>query len=88
MRQTGWEETFRNTQRDLIIAIAQYPLNNNSGPLWLTNYKDKALISSQEDEHRLAQIMAAFDRLFECCNDTIKYTDISLRRWLCGIYPD
>ncbi|KAI8401260.1 hypothetical protein FOFC_18129 [Fusarium oxysporum] len=88
MRRTGWEVTFRNTQRDLIIALAQCPLKDNSGPLWLANYKDEALISSQEDEHKLARIMAAFDRLFERCNDTIKHIDISLRRWLRGIYPD
>nr|CEG03589.1 unnamed protein product [Fusarium acuminatum CS5907] len=62
--------------------MAQCPLNDNSGPLWLANYKDKALISSQEDEHKLARILAAFDRLFERCNNTIKHTDISLRRWL------
>ncbi|KAH7143379.1 hypothetical protein DER46DRAFT_630878 [Fusarium sp. MPI-SDFR-AT-0072] len=70
MRRTGWEETFCNTQRDLIVAI------------------DEALISSQEDEHKLTRIIAALDCLFKCSNDTIKHTDISLRRWLCGIYPN
>ncbi|KAI8411163.1 hypothetical protein FOFC_07757 [Fusarium oxysporum] len=88
MRRTGWEETFRNTRRDLIVAMAQCPPKENSGPLWLANYKDEALISSQEDEHKLTRMMAALDRLFERSNDTIKHTDISLRRWLRGIYPD
>ncbi|RKK99668.1 hypothetical protein BFJ70_g17487 [Fusarium oxysporum] len=88
MRRTGWEETFRNTRRDLIVAMAQCPLKDNSGPLWLANYKDEALMRSQEDEHKLARIMAALDRLFERSNDTIKYTDVSLRRWLRSVYPD
>jgi hypothetical protein len=47
MRRTGWEETFRNTRRDLIVAMAQCPLKDNSGPLWLANYKDEALINKQ-----------------------------------------
>ncbi|KAF5230489.1 hypothetical protein FOXYS1_15872, partial [Fusarium oxysporum] len=80
MRRTGWEETFRNTRRDLIIAMAQCPHKDNSGPLWLANYKDEVLMSIQDDEHKLARIMAALDGLFERSNDTIKHTDVSLRR--------
>ncbi|KAH7230878.1 hypothetical protein BKA59DRAFT_409350, partial [Fusarium tricinctum] len=33
-------------------------------------------------------IIVAFNCLFKCYNNTIKYTNISLRRWLHGIYPN
>ncbi|KAH7129646.1 hypothetical protein B0J13DRAFT_588495 [Dactylonectria estremocensis] len=51
---------------------------------WLGDHDGKELYSSVGDECKLASITAALDRLFDCCADTVRYTDVSVRRWLRG----
>ena len=44
--------------------------------------------SCKEDEQRLALIVAALDRVFDKCEDTIRYIDVSIRCWLRRQYFD
>jgi hypothetical protein len=45
-------------------------------------------MSPARDERRLLCMMAALDRLLDQCGETVRTTDVCLRRWLRGRYPD
>jgi hypothetical protein len=40
------------------------------------------------DERKLVFMMAALDRLLDQCGETVRKTDVCLRRWLHGRFPD
>ncbi|KAH6972614.1 hypothetical protein EDB80DRAFT_628014 [Ilyonectria destructans] len=100
LRRTGWERTFDRgggARKDLLVALSELP-RGSSRPLYIGDYEGRALQSSADDEGKLALIAAAVDRLFDICGDTtihnfdspqyLTHTDVSIRRWLRGIYPD
>src|SRR5262249_41987692 len=43
---------------------------------------DMPVSSCRGDEQRLECLMLAMDRLFDRCEDTLRYTDVSIRCWL------
>lgn len=87
MRRTGWEKTFENAHRGFLVALSELP-RPYSGPLVLLTSGDTIAESSEEDETKLCIIIAALDRLFDRCGDTVRHTDVSIRRWLRGMLPD
>lgn len=87
MRRTGWAEMFADANRDLLVRLTELPCDTREG-LCLGIYRGVKLSSHPEDERRLTHIVAAFDRVFDRCEDTVKHTDISIRCWLRGQYPD
>lgn len=87
MRRAGWDEMFAGANRKLLVILSQLPYNVNED-LCLGVYGDTKLFSSREDEGRLMHIIAAIDRMFDRCEDTVRHTDISIRCWLRGQYPD
>lgn len=44
--------------------------------------------SSAADEQKLTEMLAAVDRLFDRCADTVRHTDVSVRRWLRSSLPN
>lgn len=88
MRRTGWEIMFQGAHRDFLVALSDLPYPQ-SGPLVLTTPDNVIQAeSSEEDETKLCIIVAALDRLFDRCTDTVLHTDASIRRWLKGMLPD
>jgi hypothetical protein len=88
MRRTGWAEMFTNANRELLVRLTDLPSYTTEHSLCLGSYDGENLYSSTQDEGKLLHIMDALDRAFDCCEDTVRHTDISLRCWLQGQYPD
>lgn len=87
MRRTGWETIFEKAHRGFLVALLELP-RPCSGPLVLFTSSDAIIESSEKDEMKLYRIVAALDRLFDRCGDTVRHTDVSIRRWLRGMLPD
>ncbi|RKK26943.1 hypothetical protein BFJ69_g16977 [Fusarium oxysporum] len=51
-------------------------------------HEGQELSSPAIDERKLCLIVTALDRMFDCCAETVRYTDVSVRRWLRGCFPD
>jgi hypothetical protein len=87
IRRTGWEEMLRNARRDFLITLAELPAPRENSYI-LTIHNGEPIVSSREDKRQLVNIMAAINRLFDRCNNTVRHTDNSLRRWIRGRFPD
>ncbi|KAH7208485.1 uncharacterized protein BKA55DRAFT_529764 [Fusarium redolens] len=87
MRRTGWENLLQDARRDILIAMSDLPALTGR-PFCLGVHAGESLFSSAAVEQQLASIMEATDRLFDRCGDTIRCTDVCVRRWLRGRFPD
>ncbi|SCV61253.1 uncharacterized protein FFFS_15822 [Fusarium fujikuroi] len=87
MRRTGWERLLKDARRDILVAMSDLPVLTGR-PLRLEMHAGESLLSSVAVEQRLASIMGATDRLFDRCGDTIRSTDVCVRRWLQGRFAD
>ncbi|CZS75062.1 unnamed protein product [Fusarium graminearum] len=89
MRRTGWEQTFQHADCPMLISLSALP---KAIPLETVNYlgmhKRQRLSISATDESRILSIVAALDRLLDQCGETVRFTDVSVRRWLRGRLPD
>ncbi|KAH7202714.1 uncharacterized protein BKA55DRAFT_547469 [Fusarium redolens] len=87
MRRTGWEHLLKDARRDILVAMSDLPVLTGR-PLRLEVHVEESLLSSVTVKQRLALIMDATDRLFDRYGDTIRSTDICVRRWLRGRFAD
>ncbi|EGU75589.1 hypothetical protein FOPG_18982 [Fusarium oxysporum f. sp. conglutinans race 2 54008] len=87
MRRTRWDETFSQARRDILVTLSEVPLTT-SQPFWIGVHDGEQICSPVKDECKLALIVQALDRLFDRCADTVMHTDVSVRRWLRGRFPD
>ncbi|KAG7406289.1 hypothetical protein Forpe1208_v014519 [Fusarium oxysporum f. sp. rapae] len=87
MRRTRWDETLSQARRDMLLTLSEVPLTTGQ-PFWIGIHDGEQIRSSVKDECKLAKIMQALDRLFDRCADTVMHTDVSVRRWLRGRFPD
>ncbi|PNP50512.1 hypothetical protein FNYG_15955 [Fusarium nygamai] len=89
MRRTGWDRTFERADCPILISLSALP---KTIPLETVNYlgihNRQRLSSSATDESRILSIVAALDRLLDQCGETVRFTDVSVRRWLRGRLPD
>ncbi|KAI8411136.1 hypothetical protein FOFC_07730 [Fusarium oxysporum] len=89
MRRTGWERIFERADCPILISLSALP---KTIPLETVNYlgmhKRQRLSISATDESRISSIVAALDRLLDQCGETVRFTDVSVRRWLRGRLPD
>jgi hypothetical protein len=87
MRRTGWEEMFGKARRDILVCLLQLP--DASGLARQLGIHDGiTFYSSATNECRLAAILTALDRLFSQYGETMRCTDVCLRRWLRGRFLD
>jgi hypothetical protein len=86
MRRTGWEKTFHNADRGLVVALSALPFIKG-GRFVYDGGSGITISPAPNDEQRLVLIIAALDRLFDRCADTVRHTDVSMCRWLRGRYP-
>jgi hypothetical protein len=87
MRRTRWDETLSQARRDMLLTLSEVPLTTGQ-PFWIGIHDGEQIRSSVKDECKLAIIVQALDRLFDRCADTVMHTDVSVRRWLRGRFPD
>ncbi|RSL82730.1 hypothetical protein CEP52_016890 [Fusarium oligoseptatum] len=88
MRRTGWDRTFEGADCQILLSLSSLPVPS-SQPLYLGMHRGgHELSSSATDENRLLSIVAALDRLFDQCGETVRFTDVSVRRWLRSRFTD
>ncbi|KAI8710743.1 hypothetical protein NCS52_01534000 [Fusarium sp. LHS14.1] len=88
MRRTGWDRTFEGADCQILISLSSLPMPS-SQPLYLGMHRGgHELSSSATDENKLLSIVAALDRLFDQCGETVRFTDVSVRRWLRSRFTD
>ncbi|KAH7190458.1 hypothetical protein DER44DRAFT_816035 [Fusarium oxysporum] len=88
MRRTGWEMMFKDTRRDILVALTELPNCRTNQPMPLGIQGEEVIYSLVRDERRLALMMVALDRLLDQCGETVRRTDVCLRRWLRSRFPD
>ncbi|KAJ9419302.1 hypothetical protein QL093DRAFT_2590957 [Fusarium oxysporum] len=88
LRRTGWETTFRDAHRDILVRLAALPHYTANRPLPLGVVEGEEIFSLARDERKLVFMMAAQDRLLDQCGETVRKTDVCLRRWLRSRFPD
>jgi hypothetical protein len=86
MHRTAWAQTFRGADRSVLLLLSEGHTLGGRG-LELGHYNGKALWSSVEDERVLAAAECAVDWLLDCCEDTARHTDHSVRCWLRSQIP-
>jgi hypothetical protein len=87
MRRTGWAKTFADADRSFLMKLAQMPQVADHG-LLLGTSNGTDLYSCKADEQRLVLMVAALGRVFDQCADTVRHTDVSMRRWLRSQWVD
>jgi hypothetical protein len=90
MRRTGWDQTFESANCPILISLSTLllPVTSPQVALYLGMHDGQALGSSAADEHWLLPIVAALDRLFDLCGETVRFTVVSVRRSLRSRFPD
>ncbi|KAF6527780.1 hypothetical protein HZS61_008082 [Fusarium oxysporum f. sp. conglutinans] len=89
MRRTGWERTFERADCPMLISLSALPTTTLSGTAnYLGIHNGQKFSSPAADEYRVSSITTALDRLFDQCGETVRFTDVSVRRWLRGRLPD
>jgi len=78
VKRTRWVELSR---RDILVRLGQSPAKDICA-FQLGTFHGEALTSSCDDERKLAQMSHALDLFFSRCEETVKYTDFSILRWL------
>ncbi|KAH7199211.1 hypothetical protein BKA60DRAFT_470302 [Fusarium oxysporum] len=71
----------------MLLTLSEVP-SLTGQPLWIGIHDGEQIRSSVKDESKLSIIVQALDRLFDRCADTVMHTDVSVRRWLRGRFPD
>ncbi|KAM6513637.1 hypothetical protein FALCPG4_016020 [Fusarium falciforme] len=88
MRRTGWETILKDARHDILVSLAELPDCRTDRPMPLGVLGGEVIYSLARDERRLALMVAALDRLLDQCGETVRGTDVCLRRWLRGRFPD
>ncbi|WJG35730.1 uncharacterized protein FOBCDRAFT_140668 [Fusarium oxysporum Fo47] len=79
---------FKDTRRDILVALTELPNYRTNQPMPLGIQEEEVTYSLARDERRLASMMVALDRLLDQCGETVRRTDVCLRRWLRARFPD
>ncbi|CEJ83202.1 hypothetical protein VHEMI03222 [[Torrubiella] hemipterigena] len=89
MRRTRWHQTFLEADRPALVALSALPHPyQHQRPLRIQLSNGMTLDSAVRDEMTLRAIMSAVDRLMDRAGDTIRNTDVAIRRWLRGRFPE
>ncbi|KAH7237970.1 hypothetical protein B0J15DRAFT_569755 [Fusarium solani] len=88
LRRTGWPTVFKDARCDIIVSLTELPAREPVRPLSLGIIDGEASQSPASDEKKLASMLSALDRLLDQCGETVRWTDVCLRRWLRGKFPD
>ncbi|KAH7199222.1 hypothetical protein BKA60DRAFT_470242 [Fusarium oxysporum] len=96
LERTGWEETYKSFDRDLLRNLTIMPSASSScRGLVLGRARsgtthtvlDEVLISSADNERKIAAILVAVDVVMDRCEQTAQTTSRSLLCWLRSVRP-
>jgi hypothetical protein len=87
MLRTDWASVYSGVNRRLLVRLVEAPSADGS-PLRYGEFEGQHLQSSAEDELKTRSIGAAIDAFFDRCEDTVRYTDHSIRCWLRSTLSD
>ncbi|KAH7248434.1 hypothetical protein B0J15DRAFT_562897 [Fusarium solani] len=87
IERTGWDKTYRGKSRDVLSALAAVSFSRlGSNPYLIgqcgTNGLHEDIVSTVEDERRIAAILEAMDALLDRCEETARKTSRSILCWL------
>ncbi|KAH8749809.1 hypothetical protein BGZ57DRAFT_1019545 [Hyaloscypha finlandica] len=84
--RTRWAITYEGARRDILQGLAKVPSPRSfiAGHIigegsYVT---DPELVSSGQDEQKIASLIAAVDRMLDRCEETVRHTSHVLLRWL------
>lgn len=85
MERTQWAHVYEGARRDFLVRISQVERR----PAWSRNedfsigeHQGVKLVSRKADEQKITQLMAALDRAFDRCEDTMRRTGHPILCWL------
>jgi hypothetical protein len=86
IERTGWDKTYHGRSRDVLTALAAVSLSRGAGPHLLgrqgTNGLQEDIVSTMEDERKIAAVLEALDALLDRCEETARKTSRSILCWL------
>lgn len=87
MRRTGWQQMLKGARhRDILVGMATMPTNGGAHCFGFCA-DGTEVRSSAEDEMKLCRMVTALDQIRRRCEDTVRHTDGSIRRWLRSTRP-
>ncbi|KAK2470259.1 hypothetical protein H9L39_17876 [Fusarium oxysporum f. sp. albedinis] len=76
IERTGWDKTYHGRSRDVLTALAAVSLSRGAGPHLLgrqgTNGLQEDIVSTMEDERKIAAVLEALDALLDRCEETAR----------------
>jgi hypothetical protein len=91
MERTRWAITYKGVDRSFLQRLTSIPdpcffdrgylIRPRSCP------EDLDIVSSGQDEQKIASLMAVIDRMFDRCEETMQHTSHLLLRWLRSTTP-
>ncbi|KAH6881151.1 hypothetical protein B0T10DRAFT_411363 [Thelonectria olida] len=96
LERTGWEQTFKGIDRELLrnLTTAPSPTTSHRGLILRGNgnrsghvRSDEHTISSADDERKIAALITAVDVVMDRCEQTARTTSRSLLCWLRSVRP-
>ncbi|EMT73076.1 hypothetical protein FOC4_g10000348 [Fusarium odoratissimum] len=78
--ETGWETTFENICRDILVALTELPNSRTDRPMPRGSSGGEVIYSLSRDERRLASMMATLDRRHD--RRRHRETTLFLQGWL------
>jgi hypothetical protein len=83
LRRTGWKETYRDNERNVLLCLAQLPTRQSRMiGLSLGEGSNRILYSSATDECKITGILQRVDGVFNRCEETVGRTSNSVLCWL------
>jgi hypothetical protein len=86
MERTRWHTTYQGARRDILLGLAEMPNPNRSAEGYIID-KELDVLSSRQDERRIAALMPVIDDMLDRCEETVRHTSRVLLRWLRSTRP-
>ena len=87
LRRTGWSVLLEGVHKRRALTLCKLP-SRACQPLRIIDSTGIVVYeSSTADEQRLIRILLAADWLLDRCYDTVRHTDVAIRRWLRSKFP-
>lgn len=93
IERTGWDVMFRGQDRNILLNIIPLPWQRDMQPsLQLagggTSGFEGGLVSTAEDETKIAQLLALVNPMMDPCDETARRTGRDLQCWLKRVRPN
>jgi hypothetical protein len=86
MERTRWHETYRGVRRDILLGMTKMPNVHQLTDDYIIN-RELNVVSSWQDEQRIAALMPVIDDMLDRCSETVRNTSRVLLCWLRSRKP-